>query len=130
MQDIVSKNTKTFEAISAYRLLVLDLEAKLAEFLKDGKDWERRSTSMPGVFVLKMPAYKGAPIRLAVELNPVDSEGRPTKKRGVILRSSEELAEYNKILSDGRITNLLKNIDSVNPKPAKKEEKKLDIIEL
>jgi len=130
MQDIASKNTNTFEAISAYRLLVLDLEAKLAEFLKDGKDWERRSTSMPGVFVLKMPAYKGAPIRLAVELNPVDSEGRPTKKRGVILRSSEELAEYNKILSDGRITNLLKNIDSVNPKPAKKEEKKLDIIEL
>ena len=50
------------------------MEAKLSEFLKDGKDWERRSTSMPGVFVLKMPAYKGAPIRLAVELNPVDSE--------------------------------------------------------
>jgi len=109
---------------------VFALEAKLSEFLKDGKDWERKATTMQGVFVLRMPAYKGAPIRLAVELNPVDSEGRPTKKRGIILRSSEELAEYNKILSDGRITNLLKNIDSINPKPAKREEKKLDIIEL
>ena len=106
------------------------VESKLSEFLKNGKDWERKATSIPGVFILKMPPYRGAPTRLAVELNPTDAEGRPTKKRGVLLRSSEELAEYNKILSDGRIANLLKNIDSINPKLAKKEEKKPDIIEL
>ncbi|WP_455368108.1 hypothetical protein [[Eubacterium] cellulosolvens] len=102
----------------------------MAEFIKEGRDWERKATTLRGVFVLKMPAYKGAPVRLAVELNPVDSEGRPSKKRGILLRSSEELAEYNKILSDNRIVNLLKNIDSVNPRPAKKEEKKPDVIEL
>ena len=77
-----------------------------------------------------MPAYKSAPTRLAVELNPVDSEGRPKKRRGVILRSSGELDEYNKILKDERLANLLNNIDSINPKPVEKEEKKDDIIEL
>ena len=106
------------------------MEAKLSDFRKSGKDWERKATSISGVFVLKMPAYKSAPTRLAVELNPVDSEGRPTKKKGVILRSSEELIYYNKILNDERLANLLKNIDSVNPKRAEKEEKKPDIIEL
>lgn len=109
---------------------MLSLEAKLSEFLNSGKDWERKVTSMSGVFVLKMPAYKSAPTRLAVELNPVDSEGRPTKKRGVIVRSSKELAEYNKILGDEKLAKLLKNLDSINPKPATKEEKKPDIIEL
>lgn len=107
------------------------MESRLADFLKSGKDWERKATSVPGVFILKMPTYRGAPTRLAVELNPVDEAGRPTRKRGVLLESSTELAEYNKILGDERLANLLKNIDSINPKPAKKEEeKKPDIIEL
>ena len=123
-------NAKVFEGILISRIKVSGLESKLAEFLKEGKDWERKATTLQGVFVLKMPAYRGAPVRLAVELNPVDSEGRPSKKRGILLRSSKELEEYNKILSDNRIANLLKNIDSVNQKPAKKEEKKPDVIEL
>ncbi|WP_455364664.1 hypothetical protein [[Eubacterium] cellulosolvens] len=123
-------NAKVFEGTLISRIKVLGLESKLAEFLKEGKDWERKATTLQGVFVLKMPTYKGAPVRLAVELNPVDSEGRPSKKRGILLRSSEELAEYSKIIGDNRIANLLKNIDSVNPRPAKKEEKKPDVIEL
>ena len=98
------------------------MEARLSEFLKSGKDWERKATSIPGVFVLKMPPYRGAPTRLAVELNPVDGEGRSTRKRGVLVRSSEELGEYTRILSDERLSNLLKNVDVVNPKPAKREE--------
>jgi hypothetical protein len=31
-------------------------------------------TSVPGVFVLKLPAYRGSPTRLAVELNPVGED--------------------------------------------------------
>jgi hypothetical protein len=33
-------------------------EEKLAAFLKTGPDWGRFKTSVPGVFVLKMPAYQ------------------------------------------------------------------------
>jgi len=106
------------------------LESKLADFLKSGKDWERKPTTVPGVFVLKMPPFRGSPARLAVELNPVDSAGRPTKKRGVLLRSSEELAEYRKLLEGDRLTSLLKNIDGLSPKPVKKEEPEPDVIEI
>jgi hypothetical protein len=65
-----------------------------------------------------------------VELNPADDAGRPTKKRGVLLRSSEELAEYKKLIDDERLTSLLKNLDALTPKPEKKEEPKPDIIEI
>jgi hypothetical protein len=67
---------------------------------------------------------------LAVELNPVDDVGRATKKRGVLLRSSDELAEYKKLIEDERLTSLLKNLDALGPKPEKKEEPKADIIEI
>lgn len=106
------------------------MESRLADFLKSGKDWERKPTTVPGVFVLKMPPFRSSPARLAVELNPVDDSGRPTKKRGVLLRSSEELAGYKKLIVDDRLTSLLKNIDELSPKPVKKEEPAPDIIEI
>ena len=106
------------------------MESKLADFLKSGRDWERKPTTVPGVFVLKMPPFRGSPARLAVELNPVDDLGRPTKKRGVLLRSSEELAEYKKLLEDGRLASLLKNVGASSPRPVKKEEPTPDIIEI
>ena len=50
---------------------------------QDGLGLGRLKTSVPGVFVLKMPAYKTSPARLAIELNPTDESGAPTKKRGL-----------------------------------------------
>jgi hypothetical protein len=31
------------------------LEQKLREFMRNGEDWERSRTSIPGVFVVKLP---------------------------------------------------------------------------
>jgi hypothetical protein len=106
------------------------LESRLADFLKSGKDWERKPTTVPGVFVLKMPPFRSSPTRLAVELNPVDEAGRPTRKRGLLLRSSEELADYKKLMGDDRVVSLLKSIGELGPKPVKKEEPTPDIIEI
>ena len=106
------------------------MESKLADFLKSGKDWERKPTTLPGVFVLKLPPFRGSPARLAVELNPADEAGRPTRKRGLLLRSSEEMTEYKKLFQDERLASLLKNIDGLSPKPVKKEEPTQDVIEI
>ena len=106
------------------------MESRLADFLKSGKDWERRPTTVPGVFVLKLPPFRGSPTRLAVELNPVDEAGRPTRKRGVLVRSSEELAQYKKLMNEEKLASLLKSVDELSPKPAKKEEPKPDVIEI
>ncbi|MGH9920112.1 MAG: hypothetical protein ACRD6W_14755 [Nitrososphaerales archaeon] len=90
-------------------------EEKLSSFLKTGPDWGRLKTSIPGIFVLKMPAYKSSPARLAIELNPTDGAGSPTKKRGLVLRSSGELEEYRAIFQFDKLVPLLKSLDGINP---------------
>ena len=94
-------------------------EDRLSQFLKTGPDWGRLKTTVPGLFVLKLPAYRNSPTRLAVELNPVDDSGSPTKRRGLVIRSSQELEEYVKLFQQDKLSPLLNAIDKVNP-PMKK----------
>jgi len=77
---------------------------------------------LPGVFILKLPAYKGGSARLAVELNPVDSSGSPVKKRGLVLRSSKELEEFKALFQFDKLSGLMKKVDQANP-PLKKAER-------
>jgi hypothetical protein len=100
-------------------------EEKLSLFLKTGSDWGRLKTSVPGIFVLKMPAYKSSPARLAIELNPTDGSGSPTKKRGLVLRSSDELEEYRTIFQYDKLAPLLKYVDGINPPKPKAAHAKL-----
>jgi len=106
-------------------------EEKISDFLRTGKDWSRLRTSVAGVFVLKLPAYRSSPTRLAVELNPVDDLGNPKKRRGIVLRSTAELEDFKKIIQDEKLSRLLEIIDKVNPKvEAAKAKKGEEIIEL
>jgi len=98
-------------------------EDRLSTFLKTGSDWARMKTSVPGIFILKMPAYRTSPPRLAVELNPTDESGAPTKKRGLVLRSAAEFDEYKGLFQHDRLSSLLKSVEGVNPPQAKKAAK-------
>ncbi len=106
-------------------------EEKLADFLKTGKDWSRMRTSVPSIFVVKLPPYKSSPARLVVELNPVNEVGTPKKRRGVILRSTVELEEFKGLFREEKLPKLLSMLDSVNPKvEVAKRKKEEGIIEL
>lgn len=103
---------------------------RLVDFIKTGKDWTRLRTSVPGVFVLKLPAYKNSPTRLAVELNPVNKTGNPKKRRGLILRSSAELEDLKELLQYEKLIRLLSMIDSANPQVEARRREKEEVIEL
>jgi hypothetical protein len=107
-------------------------DEKLVEFLKNGKDWERRATTVPGIFILRLPGNGKRPASLAVELNPVDELGKPTKKRGLVLRSSGELEHFRKLINDEKLTVLLGKIDEVNPRSGvvKKREAGGEVFEI
>ena len=106
-------------------------EEKLADFLKTGKDWSRNKTTVSGIFVVKLPPYRGSPARLVVELNPVDEIGNPQKKRGLVLRYNAELEEFKELFHDDKLPRLLGMIDSVNPKfEGGKRRKEEGVIEL
>jgi hypothetical protein len=92
------------------------IEDRLASFLKDARDWERRVTNIPGVFLLKLPSSRTRQAAIAIEINPVDSVGSATKKRGIVVRSTSELDEFNRILADQKLVELARKVDEVNPK--------------
>jgi len=104
-------------------------EEKLAEFLEKGKDWDKVKTTVPGVFVMKMPGSKTRPASLSVEINPVDVSGNPTKRRGLIIRGVEEYLEFKDILLNEKLESLLEMLEDVNPETGKSKTRK-DVIEI
>jgi len=53
---------------------------------------------------------------LAIEINPVDTYGSLTKKRGIVIKSSSELDEISRLLVHPKVGELSKKIDAMNPK--------------
>ena len=91
-------------------------DERLSQFLKEGKDWEKKVTSIPGVFLIKLPEYRSRPPYIAMEINPVDNSGMATKKRGILIRSRSELEQITNILTNTKIIQLADIIDEVHPK--------------
>jgi hypothetical protein len=91
------------------------IDERLSQFLREGKNWERKATSIPGVFLIKLPEYKSRPPYIAMEINPVDSTGAATKKRGISIKSSSELEQISNILTNAKIVQLATSLDEVNP---------------
>jgi hypothetical protein len=103
------------------------LEQKLREFMRSGEDWERTRTSIPGVFVVKLPGRGSRGPEFALEINPVDGQGQPRKRRGYMVRGKADLEELMKILSDPRLTRLAEALEVVNPKAVKSNSRMTDI---
>jgi hypothetical protein len=106
------------------------LAESLKQFLEAGKDWERRPTSIPGVFLMKLPGYRKSPSRLVAEINPVDPYGNPTKKRGLLIRSAQDLANYRELLGQEKLDGLLETLGQINPPAAERERAKSEVIEI
>jgi hypothetical protein len=98
----------------------MPIEDKLSAFLSRSRDWERRPTNVPGIFLIKLPSFRSRQASIAIELNPVNATGAVTKKRGVVIRSTSELNQFNNILADQKLIELARRIDEVNP--TQKEE--------
>jgi hypothetical protein len=98
----------------------MSAENKLADFLRESRNWEKRPTNIPGVYLLKLPSSRSRQASIAIEINPVDAAGVPTKKRGIVIRSASELDQFNRILANEKLGELARRIDETNPK--QKEE--------
>jgi len=79
---------------------------------------------------LKIPQLKSKPSSIAVGLNPSDEYRNPIKKRGIILRNFEELKEFKNLINNEKLEYLLKSIDNINPKIAKRFKPSKEAIEI
>ncbi|HYZ50054.1 MAG TPA: hypothetical protein VE593_04140 [Nitrososphaeraceae archaeon] len=93
--------------------MTADINEKLAQFLREGQNWEKRATNIQGVFLLKLPTYKKSPPSIGIEINPVNVA---TKKRGIIIRSGSELEQISHLLANPKVIELAKKMETVNPK--------------
>ncbi|MFX1302606.1 MAG: hypothetical protein ACFFBV_00660 [Promethearchaeota archaeon] len=92
-----------------------DIQAQLKDHLKNGKDWEKMETPIPGVFVVKVPATKTRPALLFLEVNPLKNDGKPMKRKGLFIGSKEMYIAFKEALEEDTIYTLIQNVEAVNP---------------
>lgn len=90
-------------------------DKRLIEFLENGKDWERKQTNIPGVFLIRLPQFRSRPACIGVELDALNRGGGGNRRRGIILRTSEELQQLLDIVSNKKLSELTSSIEKVNP---------------
>lgn len=85
------------------------------EFLEKGKDWERKQTNVPGVFLIRLPQFRSRPACIGVELDVLNRGSGGNRRRGIILRTSEELKQLLDIVTNKKLSELTSSIEKVNP---------------
>ncbi|MGV9170801.1 MAG: hypothetical protein ACOC38_12795 [Promethearchaeia archaeon] len=94
------------------------MEASMRDMLKHGRKFERMGTDESGVFVRKILSSKDESAHLVVEIKPLDKDGYPTKKIGVIIRNQNELDSIRAILLEKKVDKVLEMIERVNEEEA------------
>jgi len=114
------------------------ISEQLKEHLQNGRDWEKMSTPVSGVYVVKVPKTKTRPAMLQLEINPLKDDGKPMKKKGLFISSKEMLIKFAELISEDQSYQILNATENINkgdrykPKEYKTvaEEKKEEIIEI
>ena len=100
----------------------------LRDHLKNGADWEKIETDVPGVFIVKIPGTKNRSGRLMVEINPVDSTtGMPKKRKGLFVADFEMYLQFREALEDDRVAKVIKTLNEINPPEEGKQKKKIEL---
>ena len=90
-------------------------DRRLTEFLENGKDWERKQTNIPGVFLIRLPQFRSRPACIGVELDVLNRGVGGNRRRGIILRTNEELQQLLDIVTNKKLIELTSSIEKVNP---------------
>jgi hypothetical protein len=90
-------------------------DKRLIEFLDSGKDWERKQTNIPGVFLIRLPQFRSRPACIGIELDALNRGGGSNRRRGIILRTTDELQQLLDIVNNKKLMELTSSIEKVNP---------------
>lgn len=90
----------------------------VADFLAKGNPWQRVRTSVDGLFYQIMPKSKNLKRKVAVNVNPLDGAGKPAYKKGLFIRTVDELDAYLAVLNDPKTREAVMLAESINPEVA------------
>lgn len=83
--------------------------------MENGKDWERKETNIPGVFLIRLPQFRSRPACIGVELDVLKRGGGSSRMRGIILRTKEELEQLLDVVTNKKLEDLTSSIEKINP---------------
>ena len=75
-----------------------------------------KTTNLPGVFLLKLPAFRSRPACIAIEIDAMGrGGGGGNRRRGLIIESKEEIEQLSNILTNDKVIELTSAVEKVNP---------------
>jgi hypothetical protein len=108
----------------------MEVVDNLRAFLDRGEDWERKNTSLKGVSIIKLPATRNRAASLAIEINPLDENERPMKKKGIMLMGREEMLAFRDVFGNEKLETLLNAVEAVLPEKKAAKRGSGDVIEI
>lgn len=109
----------------------MELTDTLRAFIEEGKDWERKPTTVKGVSIIRLPATKNRPASLAIDFNPIGETGLPMKKKGIMIMNGNELAAFRQIFTNEKVDSLLKALEEVLPdRKVSSKSAKADVVQI
>lgn len=88
-----------------------ELLASVEKTMSRASEWEKKKTSIPGIFLVRLPGPK---LRVMLEFNPSDESGNPTKRRGLYFADAETLDAARKAFPDPRLEGLVAAVEALN----------------
>ena len=90
------------------------MKEKLQDLLSELSYWGKKSTSIHGVKIIKIPENKTNFARLALEIKPLK------KKSRTIVSNEDLLIKYKEIFENEKLSELIRKIDEVREDMPKK----------
>lgn len=108
----------------------MEISENLRNFLDTGEDWERKTTTLPGVSIIRLPATRTRAASLAIEVNPLDANGRPMKKKGILLMGREDVTAFAVIFTNNKLMTLVEAMEAVTPEKKTQRKGQRDVLEI
>jgi len=80
--------------------------------VEKAKMWQRVPTSEPGIFLIKAPV-RGEEEHIMIEINPIDVNGHPVKRRGIFISNLNQFKLFKEILNRDKAETVIKAIDYI-----------------
>ena len=88
-----------------------DLAASIEKSLAGAGEWEKKKTSIPGIFLVRLPGDK---LRVMLEFNPPDASGGPSKRKGLYFGDRATVEAARKAFPDKRLDDLIAAVEKLS----------------
>ena len=90
-----------------------ELKKEIINTMVNAKMWMRKPTTAKGIFLIKVPqGAKGE--KVMIEINPVNDQGIPIKRRGLFLSDVNQLREFAKVFSSEKAVKAVQAVQEIN----------------